>query len=111
MIAPSSPELLISACALSRLGYTVLMLSPRLAHQAFLALIRAVHCELIFISERLLGSTKELQDSVKQSCQVLVLQDRSNWKQAFKLPTLANRQELSAKMAVSGCYIDSLGLD
>lgn len=64
IIAPSGLELIISACALSRLGYTVLILSTRLGPAAQKRIIETVKCELLFIAEGAHGTCASLKSSL-----------------------------------------------
>lgn len=69
----------MSACALSRLGYTVLILSPRLAATASSALMRQVESHFLLIAEQFWESCQVIRETMSATCYVCKLPKRSSW--------------------------------
>lgn len=69
----------MSACALSRLGYTVLILSPRLAASASSALMQQVESRFLLIAEQFWESCQVFRETMGATCHVCKLPKRNSW--------------------------------
>lgn len=65
----------MTACGLSRLGYTVLVLSPRLSVTAYAALLQKTKCTALFCPTEAIDAVSDITSSLSISTSQLVSED------------------------------------
>ncbi|KAF4624867.1 hypothetical protein G7Y89_g13303 [Cudoniella acicularis] len=75
ILGPTNLGYLMIACGLSRLGYTALILSPRLSLTAYVALIKETSCKILLSSSQRVEVLSQLKSSISISILDLIDED------------------------------------
>jgi acyl-coenzyme A synthetase/AMP-(fatty) acid ligase len=94
LLGPSDLEFMITMFALSRLGYTILILSPRLAIEAHVALLKVTGCSTLCYASTLEPTVHTIQKTEK--LRTLKILNRSDFEHSEnETPLLRIKDELT----------------
>ena len=101
ILGPSNFEYIISMFALSRLGYTVFLLSPRLSTTAYESLLEEAHCDILVFSNASSLAVEHIERKRPLKTLLIIPKDGFDADRSGARERLAERRETSTSQGIA----------